>query len=157
AALLVCELDELDAAMLAPSHGRPPFSSSLLTIVSSEAAAAERTDARCGQTIGGGAAMNEAEELLQVTREVRDQVATRLSARERRRAGRGGDRPRGYVPDDVDDGGRDDDGRRLAPVARSGLELAPRDSYAAWWARTQGGERVEPGEFSLGRLIQAMW
>jgi HK97 family phage major capsid protein len=103
--------------------------------------------------------MEPEQEVLELARELRDTIETRFSAMERRIQRAENGRPGGFVPDDQDyddEPGGDLDGRRRAP-ARTGLELAARDSYAGWIARQQGVPQVAPGEFSIGRLIQCMW
>jgi HK97 family phage major capsid protein len=100
--------------------------------------------------------MDPEQEVLELTRELRDTVSTRLSTIERRLNRVEGGSPSGYEPDDQHQDGRDRDGQRRT-VARGGLELAPRDSVAAWWATHAGATRVDAEQFSIGRLIQAMW
>jgi HK97 family phage major capsid protein len=101
--------------------------------------------------------MDPEQEVLELTRELRDTISTRLGTIERRLNRVEGGRPGGYEPDDQEqDDGRDGDGRRRT-VARGTLELGPRDSYASWWARRHGEQQGRPEQFSLGRLVQAMW
>jgi HK97 family phage major capsid protein len=100
--------------------------------------------------------MEPEQEVLELARELRDTIGTRLGAIERRLGRVEKGRPGGYVPDDQGEGERDGDGRRV-PEVRGALELGARDSFAGWLAREQGVLRAAPGEFSLGRLVQAMW
>jgi HK97 family phage major capsid protein len=87
-------------------------------------------------------------ELLTAVRELRDGLGERFGAIEARLRRVESGNPSGYQPGD---GGFGHGG------ATGGMELQRGDSFAAWMAsRPGGGKRVEPGEFSLGRLVQAM-
>jgi HK97 family phage major capsid protein len=91
--------------------------------------------------------MTDIEEVVGLARELRETVQDRFGEMERRLRRVESDNPLGYEPVDHNGDGADDAG----PV----IGLARRDSWAAWAAR-RGGKKVGSGEFSLGRLVQAM-
>jgi HK97 family phage major capsid protein len=94
-------------------------------------------------------AMDPHDELLDLTRELRTTVQERFGELERRLRRVESDNPTGYSP--ADPGAAARAGERALAVG-----LSRGDSYADWAASRGRGRRLEPGEFSLGRLVQAM-